>query len=85
MDYPLDEIQARANAAMENFPNADVYFKFTCAACGSRQTFDVPNTLYTTGTCEECGYVTTLVSAGFDMIIHARARPEAVAVPESER
>ena len=83
MDYPLDEIEAKANAAMASIPNSVVYFKFTCENCRSRQTFDVPNTLYTTGKCEECGHVTTIKVYGFNL--QARLVTEMQGVPESER
>jgi ribosomal protein S27E len=50
-----------------------VFWKFTCAHCGSRQTFDEPNALFMTGTCEECGKVTDLQTAaanpGFDALL----------------
>lgn len=39
---------------------AEVYFKFTCAKCGARQTFDVRNTFFREGQCEECRHITDL-------------------------
>jgi len=34
--------------------------KFTCGHCGSRQTFEEGNLLFTSGKCEECGETTLL-------------------------
>lgn len=34
--------------------------KFTCKRCGSRQTFEEENRLFTRGKCEECGYISKL-------------------------
>lgn len=33
---------------------AKAYLKFTCLHCGSRQTINKPNSIYTSGSCEEC-------------------------------
>jgi len=41
-----------------------VFQKFTCGGCGARQNMDVPNSLYTSGHCEECGHVTNLQQDG---------------------
>ena len=53
----------------------EVYWKFTCRNCRSRQTFDEPNALFLSGTCEACGAVTEVFSAdadcGFDAWIPA--------------
>lgn len=50
-----------------------VFWKFTCARCSSRQTFEDANELYMTGTCQACGHVTDLLTAaadvGFDALI----------------
>jgi len=43
--------------------------KFTCANCGSRQTFEVPNLLFTSGQCEECGGVTKLSKWGITVLL----------------
>lgn len=39
---------------------AAVYFKFTCAKCGARQTFEDQNKFYKSGRCEECSHITDL-------------------------
>jgi len=40
--------------------NGTFWGKFTCANCGSRQTFEEKNKLFTQGICEECGHTTDL-------------------------
>jgi hypothetical protein len=65
-----------------NFPFADValqmdecvrrgetvHQKFTCGSCGSRQTMATPNTMWTSGRCEECGAVTDIRAAGCNFL-----------------
>ena len=64
-DLPRDELVRLANEVLQTMPGMNVYFKFTCAHCGSRQTFAEPNTLYTSGDCEECGGNTEVAKGGF--------------------
>ena len=68
-DLPWDTLIERADAAIES--GGTVYFKFTCYYCGARQTFDKPNSLYTTGSCQECGHVTDikLQGGGFMLVM----------------
>lgn len=68
-NYPFDEVAANAQQFIEM--GALVFFKFTCRACGSRQTFEVPNVLYSYGRCEECGHTTDLRQAGCNFAIVA--------------
>jgi ribosomal protein S27E len=62
-DLPWHELVERLTAVLKQ-GNATVYVKFTCQGCGSRQTFDRPNVLYTSGLCEECGRETSLLERG---------------------
>jgi len=62
-DLPAYELIQRAEKATEM--GAIVFFKFTCENCGTRQGFDVPNTFYKEGVCEECGHVTEIRKGGF--------------------
>jgi hypothetical protein len=39
---------------------SDVHFKFTCARCGARQTFEDRNKFFKLGRCEECQHITDL-------------------------
>ena len=41
----------------------DVYFKYTCAKCGERCTFEEMGHLYKQGRCEACGHLTNTDSA----------------------
>jgi hypothetical protein len=61
-DLSIEEAAAQADPLIRD--GATVFFKFTCASCGSRQMFDVPNTVYREGGCEECGHVTDLNISG---------------------
>ena len=74
-DKPRDEIIAMAdNILSASNGKAKVYFKFTCAHCNARQTFQEENTLYDTGTCEQCGKVTTVTEAGFMLVLTMEGR-----------
>ena len=66
-DKPWNELIELANTAVKQ--GWTLFFKFTCEHCGERQTFDVPNVLYTKGKCEECGHITSLVGRGGGMLI----------------
>jgi DNA-directed RNA polymerase subunit RPC12/RpoP len=69
MDLPINERVKRGNAALAMHPGAQIFYKFTCAKCGSRQTFSEPNTLYPWGDCEECGSRTEVTEGGFDLYL----------------
>ena len=43
--------------------------KFTCGHCGSRQTFEEKNLLFTSGQCEECEGVTLLTKWGITALL----------------
>ena len=38
------------------------FVKFTCLHCGSRQTIETPNTLHSSGRCEECNKISDFKS-----------------------
>jgi hypothetical protein len=59
---PFREAAIRASELLVEHPTAQVYFKFTCEKCNSRQGFETPNTLYESGICEECGHTTDLTT-----------------------
>ena len=74
-DKPREEIVAMAEEILSAADGkAKVYFKFTCAHCNARQTFQEENTLYDTGTCEACGKVTTITEAGFMLVLSMEGR-----------
>jgi predicted nucleic acid-binding Zn ribbon protein len=84
--HPFSEVAMRVEEILtgtstgENFlafkmvagPNAkvEVYQQFNCAACGTKQTMDQPNTLFTHGKCEECGAVSDLKRDGCNYAVH---------------
>ena len=49
---------------------ADIYQKFTCAACGQRLTMGEKNKFFKTGTCDKCGAVTDIEAAGCNYLVH---------------
>jgi predicted RNA-binding Zn-ribbon protein involved in translation (DUF1610 family) len=68
MDYPRDDIAKMAHAAIMEHGGptvARVFFKFTCPACGTRCTFNDPNTLYERGECADCGHDAPVTHAGY--------------------
>lgn len=74
MDYPRDEIQRKAEAAIARHggpTRAQVFFKFTCGTCGARCTFQEPNRLYESGACA-CGATTRVDVAGFALLVTTR-------------
>lgn len=76
-DHPFDEVVAAASAAIAR--GYVVFQKFTCVACGSRQTMDVPDTFWTSGSCEECGAVTDIKVHGCNYLAVGATTPEAKA------
>lgn len=65
-DKPLAELLLMMDGLIEHHgeDHVKVYQKFTCSGCGARQTMDVPNTIFLTGKCEECGDVTDCQERG---------------------
>jgi hypothetical protein len=68
-DYPLDIIAAECENLIKT-KGATIYQKFTCANCGSRQTIDEPNTLFTSGICEECKHETDIKKNGCNFLVY---------------
>jgi hypothetical protein len=75
-DGPFYEIADEMQAQIEL--GATCYQKFTCLACQSRQTMDVPNVLYTTGRCQECDTITDLVVQGCGFMLIASKDPRMI-------
>lgn len=67
-DYNFDDVAEQMSNAMKN--GADVYQKWTCSNCGSRQTMEQKNKLYTSGKCEECGTVTQITKCNWMAHFH---------------
>lgn len=62
-DYPLQECAEEADALIA--AGGTIYQKWTCAHCGARQTMTEPNTLYTSGKCEECNEITQIKECNY--------------------
>jgi hypothetical protein len=71
-DYPLEECADAAGELIEQ--GHEVYQKFTCEKCGSRQTCDVPNVFYTSGKCEECSHITDMKKKGCNYLAVMKMR-----------
>ena len=69
-NYPLQECADAAEKILADYPNAEVFQKFTCGHCGSRQTMMTPNEFHTSGLCEECDSVTDIVKNGCNYMVH---------------
>lgn len=61
-DYPMMDCVKTADDLIKK--GHQVFQKFTCEMCGSRQTIDEPNVFYTSGTCEECKHTTDIEKKG---------------------
>ncbi len=69
-DLPRDEIMKKANdVILELHGKAQVFFKFTCPACGERCAFREPNKLYEIGICDRCGHEAPVQYAGFSLFM----------------
>lgn len=60
--HPFDEVLKNADATIER--GGTVYQQFTCGKCGAKLSMDIPNTFYTSGTCDQCGTITDLKANG---------------------
>src|SRR5215831_16632694 len=67
LDFPLEDVLRQAEALSN--AGADVYQKFTCSGCGSRQGIPEPNKFYASASCEECGTVTDLRKQGCNFTV----------------
>jgi len=66
-DYPFDTIVE--SCCQHLVKGRTFHQKFTCAKCGSRQTMEEANKLFTSGKCEECGYVTNIRERGCSYLL----------------
>lgn len=68
-DHPLLEVANTVERVLEENPRAAAFQKFTCEACGARQTMPDANRLYTSGECDECKEVTPIEENGCNFIL----------------
>jgi len=65
-DLPREELMRQADKFMIEFGDlAEIYFKFTCEACGERCTLVEANKLYEKGICHVCEHETEIKKGGF--------------------
>jgi len=62
-DYPLEECLIQASELIRD--GADVWQKWTCRHCGSRQTMGEKNKFFKSGRCEECDRVTIIKKCNY--------------------
>lgn len=69
-NHPFDEIVESCTRLLAA-GNATFFQKYTCGNpdCRNRLTIERPNTLFTQGKCDECGYVTDIVKAGCNYML----------------
>jgi ribosomal protein L40E len=71
-DHPIHECLKSANELLNQ--GHQVFQKFTCEKCGSRQTVDKPDMFYSHGRCEECLHVTDLRLKGCNYLAILRIK-----------
>jgi len=62
MDHPFEEIVFYINYLASK--GWECYQKFSCEKCHARLTVDEANTIYETGTCDQCGHVSDIRKNG---------------------
>lgn len=70
-DLPREELMALAAETLQQYPSANIYFKFTCQHCGTRCTLQTPNLLHESGICFECERETPILHGGFMIAMEA--------------
>ena len=76
-DFPFETIVEAVGKHADK--GEDCYQKFSCSKCGSRQTMDEPNVLYTHGKCEECGHITDITVTGCNYMLHINLNRKKIA------
>jgi hypothetical protein len=61
-DVPFVEACEQAQRIINQ--GGEVFQRFTCATCGSRQSIETPNVFHMTATCEECKSLTNILERG---------------------
>lgn len=77
-DFPLDECAAQAKQRTEEIERTggrcDIFQKWSCQHCGSRQTMERKNMFFRSGTCEACGLTSVITKCNYMMHIQPRGR-----------
>jgi DNA-directed RNA polymerase subunit RPC12/RpoP len=66
-DHPLHECVSTAAPLI--LSGATIHQKYTCSACGSRQTIAEANRFFTRGKCEECSHITNIEAQGCNYLV----------------
>ena len=77
-NYPIEDCAATAERLIAD--GCEIFQKFTCAKCGSRQVMGEPNKFFTSGKCEECGGVTDIAADGCNYVVVGRGDRAAAAI-----
>jgi hypothetical protein len=73
-DFPIHECARTASHLIES--GATIHQKFTCLACGARQTIAEANKFFTRGKCEECNHITDITKTGCNyLVIFGKVKP----------
>jgi hypothetical protein len=74
-DYPFEQVCASVDELAAEGHRC--YQKFTCGKCGERLGMDRPNVMYTSGSCDKCGYVTNIKERGCNYMLISFTKREA--------
>lgn len=66
MDYPIQDVLRQVNENRDLFgPRFHFHQKWTCPACGARQTMEEEDKMFAKGQCEECGKVSKIEKCNY--------------------
>lgn len=75
LDYPFAEVAAQLEVLVKDDPTLLFFQKYTCSGCGNRLTMDVPNRLYTEGSCDNCPAITNILATGCNYMLVLTVQP----------
>lgn len=70
--YPLNDVVKQADAAIER--GGQAFQQCICERCLTKLTLDVPNTFYTSVSCEQCGHTTDIEKVGCNLMLVYRTK-----------
>lgn len=60
--HPFGEVVENAERKIKS--GWMIFQQFQCGGCKTKQTMEQPNSFFTSGLCEECGWTTDIVTDG---------------------
>lgn len=66
-DFPIEECAVECERVISE--GGHIFQKFSCEKCGKRLAMDVPDRLFTTGSCDACGHVSNIAENGCNYVI----------------